>query len=73
MEQHLHIEVWTANRIYFNSFIGYESLELISIASGSVQRLVNIYESSDKAGAEGVLKCSISLKVIFEEIWDFYL
>lgn len=35
MEEHLHIEVWDYNRIWFNTYIGYESLDLVSIVSGS--------------------------------------
>ncbi len=29
MEEHVHIEVWNYNLIYYNEYVGYESLELI--------------------------------------------
>lgn len=72
MEQHLHIEVWDYNRLWFNSFVGYESIELMAIADGTTRQTVNIYDKIDKAG-EGALKCTLSFKIVFEEIWDFYL
>jgi hypothetical protein len=72
MEEHLHIEVWDYNRIWFNTYIGYESLDLVSIVSGSFQRTVNVYDRID-ADAQGPLKCTLQFKIIFEEQWDFYL
>lgn len=72
MEQHLHIEVWDYNRFYFNSFVGYESHELLSLADGPVRLSINIYDKIEAAG-EGPLKCSLTFKIVFEEIWDFYL
>ena len=72
MEQHVHIEVWNYNLIYFNTYIGYESLELISLVSDSVRQTVNIYDKMEKAG-EGPLKCTLSFKFVIEEVWDFYL
>ena len=50
MEQHLHIEVWDYNRLWFNSFVGYESIELMAIADGTTRQTVNIYDKIDKAG-----------------------
>ena len=72
MEQHLHIEVWEYNKIWFNGYVGYESLELLSLADGSVHKTVSIYDKSDKE-SEGILKCVLNFKIGFEEIWDFFL
>ena len=52
--------------------MGYESIELMAIADGTTRQIVNIYDKIDKAG-EGALKCTLSFKIVFEEIWDFYL
>jgi hypothetical protein len=72
MEEHLHIEVWDYNRLWFNNFVGYESMELMQIADGSTRQQVNIYDKIEKSG-EGALKCTLTFKIVFEEIWDFYL
>jgi hypothetical protein len=72
MEEHLHIEVWDYNRIWFNNYIGYESISLLSLADGSVRWSLNIYDKIETAG-EGSLKCALTFKINFEEKWDFYL
>ena len=47
-EQHLHIEVWEANKLYFNTYIGYESLRLYDIATGSVTQEVSICDKLER-------------------------
>jgi hypothetical protein len=37
MEQRLHIEVWDKESIWLNKFLGYASIPLIDIISGSVK------------------------------------
>lgn len=72
MEEHVHIEVWSYNMLFSNEYVGYESLELISLVGDSVRQTVNIYDKMEKAG-EGPLMCTLSFKLVIEEVWDFYL
>lgn len=44
----------------------------MAIADGTTGQTVNIYDKVDKA-VEGAFKCTLSFKIVFEEIWDFYL
>lgn len=48
MEEHLHIEVWDYNKLYFNTFIGYESIPLLEIADGVVRQTVPIFDKIEK-------------------------
>ena len=50
MEQHLHIEVWNANRFFLNTFIGYESVKMLDISQGSVIQQINIYDKIERDG-----------------------
>lgn len=47
-EQHLHIEVWVVNKLYFNTYIGYESLRLMDIATGPVTQSVSICDKLER-------------------------
>ena len=66
--------MWDYNRIYMNSFVGYESLLLSEIADGTVRQTIQIYDKIEKDDDNiGKLKCTLSFKCVLEEIWDFYL
>lgn len=72
-EEHLHIEVWDYCRLWFNSYIGYESTELIDIASGSTRRTFQIQDKICRGVTQGKLMCTLNLKIVLEEVWDFQL
>ena len=72
MEEHLHIEVWNSGGFFsLNTFLGYESLRLLDIASGPMQIPLNIYDKIERDGEAKQLKCSLHFKIVFEEYWDF--
>jgi len=73
MEQHLHIEVWNSSRFWFNTFIGYESVNMLKLAQGSIKHQINIYDKTERDGEYKQLKCTLNFKFIFEEIWDYMI
>ena len=51
MEQHLHIEVWDSGGMFsLNTFLGYESLRLLDVASGPMNQSINIYDKIEREG-----------------------
>ena len=73
MEEHAHIEVWDKNGFFLNTFLGYESLLLLDVAGGNVRQSVNIYDKMEHDEKGTKLVCTLNFKMVFEEIWDFYL
>jgi hypothetical protein len=71
--EHLHIEVWDKAKWSLNTFVGYESLPLIDIASGPIKHNLKISDKTEKFGSSTQQVCELSLQVNFEEIWDFKL
>ena len=72
MEERLHIEAWDKNTFLLNRFIGYASIPMIDIVSGSFKQAVVMTEPlKDNKGVRQV--AAITFNCYFEEIWDFYL
>ena len=68
------MEVWNANSYKLNTYLGYESLRLLDVASGSNRQELNIYNKTERDGQrEGDLVCSLKFKLIFEELWHFMI
>lgn len=38
LEEHIHIELWDAERWFLNRFLGYESLRLIDVVQGNINQ-----------------------------------
>ena len=73
MEEHVHIEVWDKNAILLNTFLGYDSLLLHDVANGSMRHSLDIYDKIERDGPHKKLVCTLTFKMVFEEIWDFLL
>ena len=74
MEQHIHVEVWDASRLKLNTYLGYESLRLLDVAGGSNRQTLSIYNKMERDGEiEGGKVCTLSFKLVFEELWHFLL
>ena len=64
MEEHLHIEVWNSGGFFsLNTFLGYESLRLLDVASGPIQVQRNIYDKIERDGDFKSMKCTLSFKL----------
>lgn len=68
MRNRLHFEIWTWNTWGLNRFLGIKSLSLLDVVNGSINREVFLSKPVGKR-MDGV--ANLSLKVKFEEIWDF--
>lgn len=71
MRERLHIEVWSANGLGLNHFIGVASIPLVDIVSGPFRQSVSIYPFGDDV-AHRVLAI-VNFNLVFEEVWDFNL
>lgn len=72
-QQHLHIEVWDKAAWSLNTFVGYESVPLIEIASGPIKQNLKIFDKTEKHGISTQQVCELTFQLNFEEIWDFRL
>lgn len=73
MEQHLHIELWNSSRFFLNTYIGYESLNLLGIAGGSIAQQVIICDKIERDGEFKSQKVQLNFKLYFEEVWDYMI
>ena len=73
LEEHLHIEVWDSSRFFLNTFLGYESVQLLDVAQGSINQSVNVYDKIERDGEFKKLMCTLNFKLVFEEIWDYMI
>lgn len=68
MRNRIHYEMWTWNNWILNRFIGLQSLTLLDVVGGSVNRDLYFTRQGDK-DALGV--GNLTFKIKFQEIWDF--
>ena len=74
MEEHLHIEVWDSGGFFsLNTFLGYESIRLLDVATGAMNQSINIYDKIERDGEFKTMKCTLNFKLVFEEVWDYMI
>ena len=77
----IHVEMWDFNGWGLNRFLGIRSVPIMDIVSGSILRNMDILgkDKKDRGKLSSALNVSefvvaqVSFKVVFQEIWDFYL
>ena len=73
-ENHLHVEVWEASKLKFNTYVGYESILLSDIVNGTVTQTVDIRDKLEKVSlTKTAFTCTVTFKIQLEEIWDFLI
>jgi hypothetical protein len=60
-EEHMHIEVWDRSVWTLNTFVGYESLPLIDVASGPIKQTLKIFDKTEKNGISTQQMCELTL------------